>query len=87
MICEGRYDNVTNNGKEKNKINKNTQQFLRVRCYFTHPGRIIESNRPNIVIKEFKQQKCYLKDTILPSDKNISSNEFDNFAKCKDLQI
>ena len=53
--------------------------------------RSVQANRPDIVIKDHKSKTCLLidmtkKTDILPTDRNISVNEFDKLSKYRDLQ-
>ena len=49
--------------------------------------RTIKANRPDIVVKDHKQNTCLLIDPSVPSDNNISAKEFDKLAKYTDLKI
>lgn len=51
-----------------------------------HTNCTVEANRPDIVIIDYKEYKCYLIDMIIASDKNVSAKEFYNFFKYKDLK-
>ncbi|XP_063585357.1 uncharacterized protein LOC134762740 [Penaeus indicus] len=52
-----------------------------------HTDRTIQTNRPNIIIKDFKEKTCLLIDTSVPCDQNIAHKEFDKLSKYKDLEI
>ena len=52
-----------------------------------HTDRTVSANRPDIIIKDKKQNNCLLIDMSVPSDKNISSKEFEKKYKYKDLEI
>ena len=52
-----------------------------------HTDRIIQANRPDIIIKYFKEQTCLLIVMGIPTDHNIAVKEFDKLSKYKDLEI
>ncbi|KAJ8024707.1 hypothetical protein HOLleu_34687 [Holothuria leucospilota] len=52
-----------------------------------HTDREIKANRPDIVVKDFKEKKCLLIDVAVPSDKNISIKTTEKLSKYKDLEI
>ncbi|XP_063601678.1 uncharacterized protein LOC134777753 [Penaeus indicus] len=52
-----------------------------------HTDRTIQANRPDIVIKDKKNNLCFLIDMIVPSDRNVSAKTFEKLAKYKDLEI
>ncbi|XP_063591903.1 uncharacterized protein LOC134768991 [Penaeus indicus] len=52
-----------------------------------HTDRTIQANRPDIIIKDFKEKTCLLIDMSVPCDQNIAHKEFDKLSKYKDLQI
>ena len=52
-----------------------------------HTDRTIQANRPDIIIKDFKEQTCLLIDMSIPTDQNIAVKEFDKLSKYKDLEI
>ena len=52
-----------------------------------HTDRTVSANRPDIIIKDKKQNNCLLIDMSVPSDRNISSKEFEKKYKYKDLEI
>ena len=52
-----------------------------------HTDRTVSANRPDIIIKDKKQNNCLLIDMSVPSDRNISSKEFEKIYKYKDLEI
>ena len=66
-----KYDNNNNNN---NNNNKNTD-------------RIIQENRPDIVVKDNKNKTCFPVDMTIPTDRHISMEDFDKLPKYKDLQI
>ena len=47
----------------------------------------INANRPDIVIKDNKDNKCWLIDLSVPSDKNIGAKKIEKLSKYKDLEI
>ena len=49
--------------------------------------RTIKANRPDIVVKDHKEETCLLIDMSVPTDKNISAKEFDKKAKYFDLKL
>ena len=49
--------------------------------------RIIQANRPDIVIKHNQSKRCQLTNTSVSSDSNISVKEFEKLSKYKDLEI
>ncbi|MEO1764700.1 MAG: reverse transcriptase domain-containing protein [Cyanobacteria bacterium J06629_18] len=49
--------------------------------------RHIPANRPDIVIKDRREGKCWLIDVSVPSDVNISSKTTEKIRKYKDLEI
>ena len=49
--------------------------------------RIMQANRPDIVIKHKQNKTCPLIDMSAPSDSNISAKEFEKLSKHKDLEI
>ena len=50
-------------------------------CYGIFP------NRPNIIVKDFKEKTCLLIDMSISTDQNIPAKEFDKLSKYKDLEI
>ena len=46
--------------------------------------RTIQANRPDIIVKDFKEKTCLLIDMSIPTDQNISAKEFDKISKYKD---
>ena len=52
-----------------------------------HTDRISQANRPDIIIKDFKEQTCLLIDMSTPTDQNIAVKEFDKLSKYRDLEI
>ena len=49
--------------------------------------RTIQANRPDIIIKHKQNKTCQLIDMSMPSDSNISTNEFEKLGKYKHLEI
>ena len=49
--------------------------------------RTIQANRPDIVIKDKKNNTCLLIDMSVPSDRNVSAKVFEKLSKYKDLEI
>ena len=49
--------------------------------------RAITANRPDIVIKNKRENKCTLIDVAIPSDKNTSIKVSEKLSKCKDLEV
>ena len=49
--------------------------------------RTIQANRPDIIVKDFKEEICLLTDMSIPTDQNIPAKEFDKLSKYKDLEI
>ena len=47
----------------------------------------IQTNRPDIIIKDHKSNTCLLIDTTIHTDRNISVKECDKLSKHKELQI
>ena len=45
------------------------------------------ANRPDIVIKNKRENKCILIDLAIPSDKNTSIKVSEKLSKYKDLEI
>ena len=52
-----------------------------------HTDRTIKANRPDIVVKDHKEKKCFLIDMTVPTDRNIAPKEFEKLSKYKDLEI
>ena len=50
-------------------------------------NRTIQANRPDIVVKDFLKNICYLIDMSVPSDKNVSFKTFEKLSKYKDFEI
>ena len=50
-------------------------------------NRTIQANRPDIIVKDFKEKTCLLIDMSIPTDQNIPAKEFDKLNKYKDLEI
>ena len=55
--------------------------------YGINTDRKIPANRPDIVIKDHKNKKCYLIDMSVPGDCNVVSKEYEKRSKYKDLEI
>ena len=49
--------------------------------------RKVAANRPDIIVKDKKENKCYLIDMSVPGDCNVNAKEFEKRAKYKDLEI
>ena len=49
--------------------------------------RTIQANGPDVVVKNFLNNVCYLIDMSVPSDKNVSFKTFEKLSKYKDLKI
>ena len=49
--------------------------------------RTIKANRPDIVIKDHKNEFCYLIDMSVPSDNNVAAKTFEKVSKYTDLEI
>ena len=49
--------------------------------------RIIQANRPDIVVKNHNDKTCSLIDMSVPSDTNVSLKIFEKLSKYKDLEI
>ena len=49
--------------------------------------RTIQTNSPDIIVKDIKEKTCLLIDMSIPTDQNISAKEFDKLSKYKDLEI
>ena len=47
----------------------------------------MDGNRPDIIIKNYKERTCIMMDVAIPSDQNISLKEFQKLSKYKDLAI
>ncbi|XP_047480182.1 uncharacterized protein LOC125032840 [Penaeus chinensis] len=63
------------------------QDFTILWDYPIHTDRTIQVNRPDIVIKDKKNNTCLLIDMSVPSDRNVSSKVYEKLAKYKDLEI
>ena len=46
-----------------------------------HTYRTIEANRPDIIVKDHEERKCYMIDMTIPMDKNISLKEFEKLSQ------
>ena len=49
--------------------------------------RKINANKPDITIKDHKNNSCLLVELMFPMDKNLSSGEFGKISKYEDLEI
>lgn len=49
--------------------------------------RRIDANKPDIVVKDFKEGTCLLIDMTCPQESNVSRKEFKKLATYKDVQI
>ena len=52
-----------------------------------HTDREIRANKPDIIIRDHTNQRCWIIDMAVPSDRNASSKVVEEFSKYKDLQI
>lgn len=52
-----------------------------------HTDREIKANRPDIVVKDHEEKKCFLIDVSIPADDNVSRKEMENISKYNDLEI
>ena len=52
-----------------------------------HTDRTIQANRPDIVIKDKRNNTCLLIDMSVPSDNNVAAKVFEKLSKYKDLEI
>ena len=52
-----------------------------------HTDKEITENRPDIVIKDRKENKCIFIDMSVPSERNVASKETEKLSKYKDLEI
>ena len=52
-----------------------------------HTDRTIKANRPDIIVKDYKNGRCILIDMTVPSDRNVAPKEFEKLSKYKDLEI
>ena len=53
----------------------------------THTDKEITANRPDIVIKDRKENKCIFIDMSVPSERNVARKETEKLSKYKDLEI
>ena len=51
-----------------------------------HTDRTIQANRPDIIVKDKKDNICLLIDMSVPSDNNVAANVFEKLSKYKDLE-
>ena len=52
-----------------------------------HTDKEITANRPDIVIKDKKENKCIFIDMYVPSERNVANKETEKLSKYKDLEI
>jgi len=52
-----------------------------------HTDRTIQASRPDIAIKDKRNNTCLLIDMSVPSDNNVAAKEFEKLSKYKDLEI
>ena len=52
-----------------------------------HTDRTIQANRPDIIVKDKKDNICLLIDMSVPSDNNVAAKVFEKLSKYKDLEI
>ena len=52
-----------------------------------HTDRMIQANRPDIVVKDKRNSTCLLIDMSVPTDKTVSAKVFEKLSKYKDLEI
>ena len=52
-----------------------------------HTDKAVRSNRPDIIVKDYETQTCFLIDTTNPSERNTSVKELEKLSKYKDLEI
>ena len=52
-----------------------------------HTDRKINANRPDITVKDRKNQECFLIDVSVPSDRNVAKKEFEKKYKYSDLEL
>ena len=52
-----------------------------------HTDRKIDANKPDITIKDHKNNVCLMVELMFPMDKNLSAGEFGKISKYKDLEI
>ena len=48
--------------------------------------RTIQANRPDIIVKDFKEKTCLLINMSIPTDQNVPAKELDKLSKYKDLE-
>ena len=46
-----------------------------------HTDRTIKANRPDIVVKDHKEKKCFLIDMTVPTDRDIAPKAFEKLFK------
>ena len=87
----GYYVKASTCPTQKNGIDHNqSQKSIEVTIlwdFTVNTGRKIEANRPDITIKNVKDNTCIMTDVTVPADKNISLKEFQKLSKYKDLEI
>ena len=52
-----------------------------------HTDKSIKANRPDIIVKDCKKKTCLLIDMTVPSDRNLSLEEYEKMSKYKELEI
>jgi len=52
-----------------------------------HTGREVTENKPDIIIKNKKEETCRLIDVAIPAERNIVQKEPEKKIKCKRLCI
>ena len=52
-----------------------------------HIDKIIQTNRPDIVVKNHNDENCFLIDMSVPSNTNVSHKIFEELSKYKNLEI
>ena len=55
--------------------------------FAVHTDRAIKSNRPDIIVKDYDTDICYLIDMTNPSERNTAIQEIEKLSKYKDLEI
>ena len=54
--------------------------------FVVHTGRKIDANRPDIIIKDLKEQSCTMLAVTVPADENILLKEFEKLSKYKEFE-
>ena len=52
-----------------------------------HTDREIRANKPDIIIRDHTNQRCWIIDMAVPLDRNASAKVVEEFSKHKDLEI